>query len=69
MKVLSRKNLPVRIPIHFGITLYLLLKQLNASELAWGIAITLWSILFIACIIQLFGEDYWDVINNQPTKS
>lgn len=53
-KVISSANLSSKLPITFGIAVYLLLDKIQPTELVWGIAITLYTIIFILSFIDKF---------------
>lgn len=56
-KVISRKQLPVKLPLGATIAIVALLKAYNASEVVWAVAITLLVIIWISSIVSLFQDD------------
>ena len=64
-KVISAKNLPARLPIFSTAVFYLLMDNLNASPVAWGVGITLVVILWIVAIIAICTQEHVDVIKGR----
>lgn len=64
-KVISAKNLPARLPINGTAVFYLMMDNLNASPVAWGVGITLVVILWIICITAIFMQEHVDVIKGR----
>lgn len=64
-KVISVKNLPARLPITSTAVFYLLMDNLNASPVAWGVGITLVAILWIVAITAICMQEHIDVINRR----
>lgn len=64
-KVISAKNLPARLPINSTVVFYLLMDNLNASPVAWGVGITLVVILWIAAITAICTQEHVDVIKGR----
>lgn len=50
MKVVSFKNLPTRLPIYQGLTLWLVLDRVDAPSWAWGAVGTLFGLLFLVAL-------------------
>lgn len=57
MKVISAKYLPSKLPITGTIAWGLLLKQLHANQLVWGVFATLAVIIWIAQIIAWWNDE------------
>lgn len=56
-KVVSNKNLPMRLPIFPTITLWLLLDRLDAAVWVWSVVGTLWVILWIVAAITCWLQE------------
>ena len=63
VKVISYKNLPAKLPLLSSAVSYLFLDKFNAPGWVWGVVITLFSILWISCVIKLSNEDVIDILN------
>ncbi|MBN9356216.1 MAG: hypothetical protein J0I15_07200 [Herbaspirillum huttiense] len=61
-KVISRKNLPTRMPIALTIALGLLLDRCAAPGWVWGVAGTLMAVVWVAVIFGMFTEDDVEVL-------
>jgi hypothetical protein len=59
-KVVSTKNLPVRVPTVATIAWWLLLDRLHVSPIAWGVFYTLAAIIWIITIVGLFVQESAD---------
>lgn len=64
-KVISAKNLPARLPIISTVVFYLLMDNLNASPVAWGVGITLVVIFWIIAITAICMQEHVDVIKGR----
>lgn len=64
-KVISVKNLPARLPITSTAVFYLLMDNLNASPVAWGVGITLYAILWVICITAICMEERVDIMKGR----
>lgn len=64
-KVISAKNLPARLQIISTVVFYLLMDNLNASPVAWGVGITLVVILWIIAITAICMEDRVDIMKGR----
>lgn len=61
-KVISRKNLPTRMPLALTIALGLLLDRCAAPGWVWGVVGTLMAVVWIAVIFGMFSEDDVEVL-------
>lgn len=61
IKVIKVANLPVRLPILATIVWWLLLDRLHAPALAWGIFLTLATIVWVVAILVLFNQEPIDL--------
>lgn len=68
MKVINRKNLPVRSPLMFSIVMWLLLDRLSAAGWVYGVAGTLCAILWVIFFVVLFKEDQVDLFSSNPFR-
>jgi hypothetical protein len=59
--VISRKNLPAKSPILLFAVTYLVLDKWHASPLVYGIIGTLYAIILIAWIIDLFNTKDFEI--------
>lgn len=62
-KVISRKNLPTKIPLVTILLAYLFLDKFNAPQWLWGVVITVLSICVIVCIVAMCNEESIDIKN------
>lgn len=66
MKVISRKNLPTRLPVLFTLVVWLLLDRFDPAGwvhgAVWAVVVLLW----VACIFQLAKEREVDVFRERP---
>ncbi|MBW9334569.1 hypothetical protein FEE59_13705 [Herbaspirillum sp. RU 5E] len=60
--VISRKNLPVRLPMPLTISLGLLIDRLDAPGWVWGVAGTAMAIIWISAILLLAAEEETEVL-------
>lgn len=67
-KVISRRNLPIRMPLVKTVVAYLLLDRLNAAGWVWGIVITLFSIYWLIFIIAIVTEQGVDMFSDDAKK-
>lgn len=65
VKVISYKNLPVRIPIGMGVVLWLFLDRLQVPAWVYAVAFTLYGILFIGCVAALFSQTTVDILGSK----
>lgn len=56
MKVISYKNMPVRLPVGGSCVLYLLLDRFQAPGWVWGVLGTLLAILWIVAVHKMFTQ-------------
>jgi hypothetical protein len=63
-KVISPKNLS-KSPLLLGAVLYLLLDRFNASGVMWGIVGTIFGIMFIAWVIDLYHTENVDIFEDK----
>ena len=57
LPVIAQKFLPIRLPFHLSLTLWLWLDRIQASNAAWGVVTTIMVILWIGAIIVKVAED------------
>lgn len=55
--VVNRVELPTRSPTIHGAVLYLLLDRFDAAGWVWGVAGTLYVLLVVASVIQIFFRE------------
>ncbi|MEQ9426985.1 MAG: hypothetical protein RJQ09_21360 [Cyclobacteriaceae bacterium] len=67
-KVISRKCLPVKLPLLSSTILYMALDLYSAPEWLWGVAITVMTILWIATIWLLFIEKRVNIFESTQNK-
>lgn len=60
--VISRKNLPVRLPMPMTISLGLLLDRLDAPGWVWGVGGAAMVIIWISAILLLASEEETEVL-------
>ena len=68
LKVISFKNLPVRIPFWGTAVIYLLMDKFNPSELVWGIVIAIWGLIFIFSIIACSTQETVNIFEKKEGK-
>ncbi len=56
-KVISYKQFPAKLPTLHTVCGYLLADKFHASQLVWGILITLCILVWAACIYGKYSED------------
>lgn len=61
-KVIAYKNLPAKMPIVSSAVAYLFLDKFNAPGWVWGVVITLFSLLWIICIVAKIIQEEVEVI-------
>jgi hypothetical protein len=61
-KVISRKNLPTRLPIWPTAIIWLLMDYYNASDITHGVVWTIWAILWIVVIVNFWTEEEKEVV-------
>lgn len=66
-KVISRAELPGRLPIYQTILIWLLLDRMQASQWIWGVMGTLFGLLWIGSIVALIKEEQVSVLD--PSKA
>lgn len=66
MKTIAYKNLPARPPLLLTAVTWLLLDRLDAPGWAWGIAITLLVLVWVAQIAGMIREDNVDLFAVPP---
>jgi len=64
-KVVSAKNLPVKIPLMDGVILYLLLDQLRAVPWMWGVVGTLYVIVVLCTIYVTWCEEDIEIFKKE----
>lgn len=57
MKVVSRKNLPAKLPIYSTAVAYLLLDKFHAADWVWGVIGTLYTLIWIICIVAIVKQE------------
>lgn len=62
LRYISPKNLPPSLPILTTAVVYLLLDKFNASQLVWGIVITLLVIYWLSVLFAVITADLVDVL-------
>lgn len=60
-KVISPKQLPTRLPILLGCVLWLMLDRYAAPGWAWGVAGTIWGVLVLGFVVNLFTDRYTEI--------
>lgn len=63
-KVISRKNLPSRLPIPSTLLYILCLYYFQAPEWLWGIMSTLLGIMWVVAIYEKASEEKTDIFND-----
>lgn len=63
---IPEKHINQGLPIHFGITLYLLLDRFSAAQWVWGIVGTLYAILFLAKGYVVYHTSYSKSFKVEP---
>lgn len=61
--VISRRNLPVRLPVWQTVTCWLLLDRLHADHFWWGSAALLFLIIWGACVWAAFKQKEIDIFD------
>lgn len=56
-RVISRKNLPKRIPLYQAMVAYLMLDKFNASGWVWGVVGTIFFLVTIVSFHDIMTED------------
>lgn len=64
-KVISRKNLPTRLPAIFTAVMWLLLDRLESPSWVQGVAWTLVALIWIGSIISIVQEHDVDVFGSR----
>ena len=67
-EVISRKNLPTRLPLWFTVVALFILKEQDAAGWIWGMAITLLVLLWICAILSVFTEINVDVFEGEEEE-
>lgn len=62
-KVISRKNLPSRLPIGSTMFYLLCLDYFQAPQWLWGVTCTILVVVWIGTIIDLIREESTDIFN------
>lgn len=61
-RVISRANLPVRLPVWQTVTMVLVLDRFGAPGWLWGVAVTLVAIQWVLTYVIHRGEEAVDVL-------
>ncbi|KKL79048.1 hypothetical protein LCGC14_2018760 [marine sediment metagenome] len=64
-KKIHNKNLPPRIPLFPGITIWLLLDRINAPGWAWGAAGLFFLLLLIVSTAEFFTSKLTDIFEDK----
>lgn len=67
-KVISRKNLPVKLPAFQTLLTFLAMDHWNAPSWLWGVASTVWVVLWIICFASIASENDVDIFQTNKTK-
>lgn len=62
-KVLSRKNLPTKLPLMSSVTCLLALQYWNAPQWLYGVMGSLYAIVWIFSIYNILSEKQTDLLN------
>lgn len=65
MKVISRKNIQTEVPVISTMVVVMALDFYNAPAFLWGVVLTVWSIYFIACVVDLFKNKEVDIFEDE----
>lgn len=57
-KVIARKNLPTHVPLHGGLTLWLLMDRLAPPDWAWGVIWTMFAVYAIVVFVITQTDEY-----------
>lgn len=68
-KVISRKNLPAKLPVTSTVLYTFLMYHFDADRLWWGVFIALTTLVWIALIAVLIKENDVDVFNEKEAKN
>lgn len=61
-RVISRKNLPTRVPVYQAMLAYLMLDKFNSPGWVWGVVGTIFVCAIISTTIDIFKEKEVDVL-------
>jgi len=64
VKVISYKQIPVRIPTVPTIVAWLLLDRLQAAGWVWGVVGTMFALIWISSVTTFFMQETVDVIKD-----
>ena len=62
-KVIDSNNLPTKMPLHLSLTIILIIKVFNTSELWCGVMYTLLALLWLSYIYRRFTETDHDIFD------
>ena len=62
-KIISRKNLPTGLPVHWGLTIILALRVFDAPAWLYGAAGAFWVVWLIAAAIVIASAEYLEVFS------
>lgn len=68
IKVISRKNLPTKLPLTLTLTIYLALDHWSAPEWLYGALSLYLIVVWIYIVIRVFKEEQVDVLDNQNNE-
>ena len=67
-KVIPRKHIPAKMPISSTILYTFLMYYFQASQLLWGIFLTLMLIIWVIIIIRIWSEKIDEELINKPKE-